>query len=172
MKDTKILWASISDFIIGGNFLNYTFSDKLAKENGWTLEYTLRVIQEYKKFMFLICTTNQVCCPSEPVDQAWHLHLLYTENYWEDFCDRTLEQRINHGPSRGGRNETLKYVDMYNNTLRIYEEAFGYAAPEDIWHSAEVRFKKNNTVRVDKDDYWVVPKLNFLIRKIWKFLKG
>ena len=47
------LWNRIQNFELDDIDSAYTFSDRLALENGWTLEYALRVIDEYKKYIFL-----------------------------------------------------------------------------------------------------------------------
>jgi hypothetical protein len=45
----------------------------LARDNGWPREFTRRVVEEYKRFMFLTTVADHVVSPSEAVDQAWHL---------------------------------------------------------------------------------------------------
>ncbi len=45
-----------------------TFEKRLARENGWTLRYTERVVQEYKRFAFLAATAGHPVTPSEDVD--------------------------------------------------------------------------------------------------------
>src|SRR5688572_3649708 len=79
-----------------------TFTQRLARENGWDLKYARRVVEEYKKFMFLAVAAGHPVTPSEQIDQAWHLHLVYTHSYWEEFCGAVLGQPIHHGPTKGG----------------------------------------------------------------------
>ena len=43
-------------------------------------------IEEYKKFMYLAATSNQMVSPSEIVDIVWHQHLIFTQSY-KEFCD-------------------------------------------------------------------------------------
>ena len=76
--ERKNLWKRIKEFEIDDPLSAYTFTMRLEIENNWDIEYTLRVIEEYKKFMFLSCTAKHRVCPSDEVDQVWHLHLLYT----------------------------------------------------------------------------------------------
>jgi hypothetical protein len=73
---------------------NFAFSQRLAKENGWDIEYTNRVIQEYRKFVFLAVVAGHMVTPSEQVDQVWHLHLTYTHSYWDEFCPNVLGQPL------------------------------------------------------------------------------
>ena len=43
------IWQKIEEFEIDDLDSSFTFSDRLARENDWSIEYTLRAIQEYKK---------------------------------------------------------------------------------------------------------------------------
>src|SRR6478735_8699456 len=88
------LWKMIREFELDDNASPMTFTDRLAQENGWTHEFAIRAILEYKKFIFLICISNQPLTPSDEVDQVWHLHLLYTHSYWKEFCPLVLKKEI------------------------------------------------------------------------------
>src|SRR5689334_16054326 len=90
-----------------------TFARRLARENGWSLAYAERVIEEYQRFLFLACAAEHVVTPSEQVDQAWHLHLTYTRSYWDNLCRNVLCQPLHHGPTKGGNAEQEKFVDLY-----------------------------------------------------------
>ncbi|WP_443026122.1 glycine-rich domain-containing protein, partial [Sphingomonas sp. CCH9-H8] len=67
--------------------------------------------------------------PSDAVDQAWHLHLTYTRDYWEHFCPDVLGRALHHGPTAGGADEHRRYYRQYAETLARYEAAFGIAPP-------------------------------------------
>ena len=71
----------------------FPFSRRLARDNGWTPTYTQRVIREYKRFAFLAVAAGHLVTPSDPVDQAWHLHLIYTKSYWKHFYGEVLGHR-------------------------------------------------------------------------------
>jgi ABC-type nitrate/sulfonate/bicarbonate transport system substrate-binding protein len=47
------LWNRIRHFELDDPAAAFSFTDRLARENGWPLEYALRAVLEYKKFMFL-----------------------------------------------------------------------------------------------------------------------
>ena len=130
------LWHEIQAFSIDDPHSSFKFSDRLARENGWTLAYTQRVINEYKRFVYLAMTAGHPVTPSVAVDQAWHLHLTYTQSYWELFCGEVLKRPLHHGPTKGGQKENEKFHDWYTHTLASYQEAFGRPAPADIWPPA------------------------------------
>ena len=96
------LWDKIVDFEFDEPGTVLTFNARLARENGWNNSYTGRVIEEYKKFIFLCCISPTQVTPSDPVDQAWHLHLTYTKSYWTNLCRGTLGMEIHHNPTKGG----------------------------------------------------------------------
>ena len=127
------LWEKIQNFQLDDPTSALPFSQKLAKQNNWATTFTNRAIEEYKKFIFLCCISPTGASPSEIVDEVWHLHLTYTDNYWNQFCKKTLLQEIHHHPSKGGVTEKEKHVDWYTQTLRLYEVTFNNKAPEDIW---------------------------------------
>ncbi|UOG76489.1 hypothetical protein MTX78_07785 [Hymenobacter tibetensis] len=155
------LWNRIRRFELDDPTAAFSFTDRLARENGWPLEYALRAVLEYKKFMFLLCLTEQSLTPSDQVDQVWHLHLLYTRSYWLDFCEQVLGRPIHHGPTRGGDAERGKFNDWYGRTKALYQEVFGAAAPADIWPDNETRFRDVNFRRVNLSAFWLLPKLRF-----------
>jgi len=135
------------------------FSARLARENNWSATYTQRVIAEYKRFAFLAVAAGHPVSPSEDVDQAWHLHLTYTRNYWTVFCPEVLQTSLHHQPTQGGPTERDKFDDWYLRTLESYHACFGEEPPRDIWPAAETkRAAKPEYVRVDQRAHWIIPK--------------
>lgn len=156
---TSALWNDIEDFEFGLSEASLTFADRLARENGWDVGFAGRVIDEYRRFCFLAMTAGHPVTPSEQVDQAWHLHLLYTENYWTEFCGEVLGRPFHHGPTRGGSREGSKFNDWYQMTLDSYRRVFGEAPPADIWPDAQARFRDAHLFRrVNTSSHWVIPR--------------
>lgn len=85
-----------------------TFVSRLAEENGWTPAYAERVLNEYRRFLFLAVTAGHAVTPSDEVDQAWHLHLAYSRHYWGELCPQILGRPLHHGPTAGGRAEAAR----------------------------------------------------------------
>jgi uncharacterized protein (TIGR04222 family) len=127
------LWHRIRDFNFDAENASQTYSKRLARERGWTPVYTGRVIDEYRKFAFLAVAAGHGVSPSKAVDEAWHLHLLYTRNYWEHFCPLALGRLLHHQPSNGNTEEDMKFQNWYEQTLASYEQFFGEKPPADIW---------------------------------------
>ncbi|MBO9200755.1 MULTISPECIES: hypothetical protein [Niastella] len=133
MEEHRGLWSSIQQFPLDDPQAAITFSHKLAARQNWSPDFTERVIEEYRKFLFLCCISPNGASPSPIVDEAWHLHLTYTRSYWTDLCKNTLNKDIHHHPSRGGDEEDHKHRDWYAETLLLYESVFGTPPPDDIW---------------------------------------
>lgn len=135
------------------------FSERLARENNWTIRHARRVIVEYKRFLELAVTAGHTVTPSDDVDQAWHLHMVYTRSYWEELCQEVLRQPLHHGPTKGGQRERDRYEDLYAKTKESYCRIFGESPPADIWPESEERFRQSiQSVRVDRGRNWVIPK--------------
>jgi hypothetical protein len=132
-KEHLNLWQKIATFKLDDPQAARPFSKKLAEEQKWTEDFTQRVIAEYKKFAFLCVTLPNGASPSSTVDEAWHLHLTYTDSYWNQFCPKILGTQLHHHPSKGGSGEHDKHVDWYRQTLIGYVEIFGQLPPDDIW---------------------------------------
>lgn len=112
------LYDRIQAFSLDQPEAQLSFSKRLARDNGWTLEYAQRVIEEYKKFTFLAVAADHPVTPSDQVDQVWHLHLSYTRSYWEEFCPNVLQMPLHHDPTLGGQSENQKFEDWYSKTWR------------------------------------------------------
>lgn len=137
----------------------FPFSERLARENGWPLVYAQRVIREYMRFAFLALAAGHPVTPSDEVDQAWHLHMLYTESYWKDFCGRILGKPLHHGPTKGGASESRKFHDWYSRTIESYQTFFAAPPPADIWPEASRRFGEAiHFIRVNRQRHWIIPK--------------
>lgn len=151
------LYRSLKEFDIDGGPVEFTFEERLARENGWTREYARRVVQEYKRFVFLSATAGHPITPSEEVDQAWHLHMTFTDSYWDGMCP-LLPRPLRHNPTKGGAQESAKFIDWYEKTKASYRRLLGEEPPADIWPSSEKRFGPDRFVRVNLAENWVVPK--------------
>lgn len=157
------LWRKIEAFELDDPESSFSFSDRLSRENDWSMEYCLRSILEYKRFIFLICISSEPLTPSDEIDQVWHLHLLYTQSYWIDLCESTLQRQIHHGPTRG-EEQRSSFKNHYQFTLDFYTETFGTHPPSDIWPSSEKRFESIHFSRVNRTKYWIIPKFKPLFK--------
>jgi hypothetical protein len=159
MISNPVLWDRIEKYRIDDLESNLKFSDRLRRENGWSNDFTARVIDEYKCFLYLACVAGHEITPSEEVDQVWHLHLVYSHSYWSDLCGEVLQRPLHHGPTKGGKIENDRYAENYEATLASYEREFESRPPSDIWPNLKTRFQNPGRLKiVDTDRNWVIRK--------------
>lgn len=128
------LWLNLCAFKLNDEpDATIQFSDKLQKEEKWTLPFTNRAIAEYKKFLYLCVILPQGASPSEQVDKVWHLHLTYTVSYWQKLCGEVLKKQLHHYPSKGGPSENTRHQHWYKETLIAYVQEFEELPPVDFW---------------------------------------
>jgi uncharacterized protein (TIGR04222 family) len=154
------LWKKIQEAPLIGTTEDGLFTRKLATQNGWDLNLSRRVITEYRRFLLLAMEAGHPVSPSDAVDQAWHLHLTYTDAYWNAFCREVLARPFHHHPSKGGDHETAKFDEWYVSTLGSYERFFGERPPADIWPDPSLKREQDGRVhqRVDLAENWIVRK--------------
>lgn len=154
----RALWARLRAHPFADPTLGLDFRRRLAREQGWSLATADAAIEEYRRYCWLACTAGQPVTPSAAVDEVWHLHLTYTEDYWQCFCPEVLRRNLHHGPTRGGPTEAVRYRRQYADTLAAYERAFG-PPPEAWWPGTRERFASPaRWQRVDRHRYWLLPK--------------
>jgi uncharacterized protein (TIGR04222 family) len=114
--------------------LQRRFRAQLAEQTGWNAAHCARAIDEYLRFCAVAARLGGRAVPSAAVDEAWHLHLTWTRDYWDDFCPRRLGFALHHQPARGlpGEREALRLA--YAETLHAYAAEFG--PPEPDWWPA------------------------------------
>lgn len=143
-----------------------TFAARLARENGWSKNYSRRVVEEYRRFVALAMTAGHPVTPSDEVDQAWHLHLTYSRSYAA--MNQVLPAPLHHGPTKGGKAEDQKFQNWYEKTKDAYRLAFGQEPPPDIWPSSQERFgRAPHFRRVNVQENWVVPKASVQRTAVW-----
>lgn len=162
------LWQQVAAFEFDKAQSAFSFSQRLARENGWSVGFARRVVEEYRRFIYLATRAGHPVTPPEAVDQAWHLHLVYTQSYWDDLCRDVLGKPLHHGPTEGGKAEDDKFHDWYQRTLESYQRLFGCQPPTDIWPAPQERFAPDNLFQwVNRRDAFILPK-----RSVKKALAG
>ena len=153
-----VLWQKLTAFAFDPGPVTLTFARRLARENSWGTPHAERVVEEYRRFVYLAMRAGHPVTPSDAVDQAWHLHLTYTRSYWEEMCAGVLGKPLHHGPTQGGAAEDDKFRDWYLATLASYRRLFQSEPPADIWPPADERFANaDRFARVDTTESWVIP---------------
>ena len=157
--NTDPLWQRIAAHPIGSPTAALSFTRRLARENLWQADHAAAVVMEYRRFCYLACVHDGNITPPDAVDQAWHLHLTYSRDYWEQFCPHVLRRRLHHGPTEGTPADTARFLQQYAETLDLYQAVFGHPAPTPIWPLPTDRFRSAAAaVRIDGSQFFLVRK--------------
>ena len=152
------LWSRLEAMQLDAPGASLTFTKRLARENGWSPSRARDVVAEYRRFLYLAARAGHPVTPSDAVDQAWHLHLVYTRHYWGVLCPDVLGFELHHGPTLGGAREQSKFGDWYERTLESYRATFG-EPPAGIWPGVPDRFEGVERMqRIDRGASWLIPK--------------
>lgn len=141
------LWEKIEGYHIGPEKTPIGFSTQLSKEARVNMMTAGVIEYEYKKFMYLCAVQDQPVSPSSLIDKAWHLHLTYSKDYWEDFCENILGKKIHHQPSDGTATDQDQMKANFEFTQTLYKEEFNEPMPENIWFADQLKAKKANRNR-------------------------
>jgi hypothetical protein len=100
---------------------------KLIEENEWTEEFCDEVEGLYRKFLALnLRYPDRKICPTGPIDEFWHAHILDTRAYATD-CDRLFGQMLHHFPYFGMRGtEDRKALEQaFVESIELFIMHFG-----------------------------------------------
>jgi len=126
-------WHHVIEAFAGADAPTKAFASKLARKLGWTTEFALRAIDEYKKFVYLGMVSDFNVTPSKIIDQVWHEHQLFTQAY-RNFCGEVLGRNFDHNPELIPiDDQTGVFQAQYFETLALYRREFNKEAPDDIW---------------------------------------
>lgn len=115
------------------------FASKLSRKLHWSPAFALRVIDEYKKFVYLGNVGTMSVTPSKVIDQVWHEHLLFSRGY-RAFCRDVLGRDFDHNPELVPIDtQTGVFEAQYLGTLDAYRTEFNVDPPADIWDVAKFK---------------------------------
>lgn len=154
------MWERVRDHVLDQPDSPFPLTTRLAREQGWPLALARTAVEEYRKFAFLAMAAGHPVSPSHAIDQVWHLHLLYTRDYWDVWCARVLGRPLHHEPSTGGAKEGAKFDGWYGRTLESYRRFFGEPGPAWCWPTPEAKRRGEGIYRyVDLTRHWCLPRL-------------
>jgi hypothetical protein len=100
---------------------------KLGQEKGWSVEYQDEVENLYQRFLALnIIYSEQKICPTGPIDEFWHAHILDTRAYEQD-CNYLFGQFLHHFPYFGmrGAEDYAALQTAFDNSKELFIRHFG-----------------------------------------------
>ena len=102
----------------------------MQQQMGVQADMAGRVVEEYRKFLFLAMRAGHQVIPPGIINDVWMMHMQNAQNYWEQ-----LGQMIGEKPLAGGIDPKAmgEMGDAWAATLKSYEAIFGTKPPMDIW---------------------------------------
>lgn len=102
----------------------------VEQQMGANVEMAQRIIEEYRKFLFLAMRAGHQVIPPGVINDVWMMHIQNAQNYWEN-----LSQMITERPTAQGidAKSFASMADAWTATLQSYEKIFGTKPPLDIW---------------------------------------
>jgi len=110
----------------------FGFAAALARENGWSLSYCERVVEEFRRYAFLADAAYQAWWPFVLEAGVWHTHVDYNAFYWREFSLYVLSVP-KHGNRGQSRNKQPANFIISQDMVNRYRRVFGAAPPADIW---------------------------------------
>lgn len=166
MPTNSKLWQRIQAFDIDSSGDEFPFSARLARANGWPRDKARGAIEEYKRFLYLLCVGSSRLAPSEVVDRVWQLHLVDTRSYWTDFCEGVLGRPIHHESIGGARGYHV--LDHYADTRSSYEDEFECTPPAEFWPLVSEHFTAAPKLQeTGPKSCWIVPESSGLGSILW-----
>jgi hypothetical protein len=166
MTTNNRLWQRIEAFDLGGPGDGFSFSARLAHENGWSPTQARAAIEQYKRFIYLVCVAESRLAPSAAVDQVWQLHLADARSYWTDLCEGTLGRPIHYDLMDGSRAYHL--LDAYADTRALYASEFECDPPAEFWPLVSERFATTpNRLESDPTGCWIASQPSGLGSILW-----
>jgi hypothetical protein len=139
MMDYRLdpLWLKLNMMNAQGMQAFAPMMQMMEQQMGQNSEMAQRVIEEYRKFLFLAMRAGPSGDPARPINDVWMMHMQNAQNYWEN-----LAKMITERPVAGGMDaKTMGNVgDAWAATLNPTRRS---SAPSRRWTSgARARRRK------------------------------
>jgi hypothetical protein len=108
--------------------LDFTMlKQKMIEEHGWTAEFCDEAESLYRQFLALNARyPGQKICPTGPIDEFWHAHIVDTRAYMRD-CDAVFGEYLHHFPYFGmrGPDDRAALEDAFRKSVELFIVHFG-----------------------------------------------
>lgn len=124
MKRTKTdrrLWHRLEGYSFHERPLTRSLVETLEEVTGHSTDVCYTLVEEYRRFMYLVGSTGDTLAPSPIVEIVWRLHVADERAYFDDFCKRIIGRTIHYSPAAAPVDED----PAYERTLEYYAQEFG-----------------------------------------------
>ncbi len=161
IKKDRRLWHRLEGYSFHERPLTRSLVDRLEEETGHSTDVCYILVEEYRRFMYLVGSTGETLAPSPIVDVVWQMHANDTKAYFEDFCPRVIGRIIHHPDDLPPFQDDPAYL----RTLDYYAEEFGRPQVQ-FWPDPDIA-----TVRMSSILFWISGTfaiiLSLLFSSIW-----
>ena len=87
MMDYRIdpLWLKLAGMNLQGAQAMAPYLQMMQKQMGWSTDMAAKVIEEYRKFLFLAMRAGHQVIPPGAVNDVWMTHMQNAQSFWEQF---------------------------------------------------------------------------------------
>ncbi|NML23401.1 hypothetical protein HHL16_21150 [Pseudoflavitalea sp. G-6-1-2] len=181
-NETAHIWNQLNAFPFDAPNLIERFSDRLANQENWTKEYTAEVIEEFKRFLFLITIEKEsMLVPPPDVELAWETYEGFYPLGWKELCTQVLlfkKPLIKYS----GYNDDEGYYwldEYYADTINKYQKVFSAIPPKEIWPSADelpgpfqIVQMRGNSWKQNNLYWWLIAPLFIFIPLLGHFISA
>ena len=124
MKRTKRdrrLWHRLEGYSFHERPLTRSLVETLEEVTGHSTDVCYTLVEEYRRYMYLVGSTGDTLAPSPIVEIVWRQHVKDKRAYYEDFCPRIIGRTIHYNPAAGPFDED----PAYERTVAYYTQEFG-----------------------------------------------
>jgi hypothetical protein len=100
---------------------------KMIEEHNWTVEFCDEAESLYRRFLALNARyPDQKICPTGPIDEFWHAHILDTRAYMHD-CQIVFGGYLHHFPYFGmrGPDDRAELEGAFRRSVELFITHFG-----------------------------------------------
>lgn len=149
MKRTKTdrrLWHRLEGYSFHERPLTRSLVETLEEVTGHSTDVCYTLVEEYRRFMYLVGSTGDTLAPSPIVEIVWRLHVADERAYFDDFCKRIIGRTIHYSPAAAPLDED----PAYERTLEYYAQEFGRPQVQ-YWPDPDI-----STVTISTAMLWIV----------------
>lgn len=84
---------------------------RLIHKEKWSLQDAKEAIRRYKNFLILLLKyPHELLAPVPDIDEVWHSHILFTQNYFRD-CQAIFGNYLHHTPAQNAASEEKRIME-------------------------------------------------------------
>lgn len=142
-KTDRRLWHRLEGYSFHERPLTRSLVVRLEEETGHTIDVCYILVEEYRRFMYLVGSTGETLSPSPIVNLVWRLHAEDKTAYFEDFCPRIIGRTLHYS----GDLPPIQDDPAYLNTLEYYAQEFGRPQVQ-FWPDPDFTTVRNSSMLI------------------------